>query len=129
MFLALLAGAWGPCVVAGNDLPRRPFLGVRLEAKDHAVKIVYIFPNSSGSRSDLKVGDVVLAIDQTKVTAVADFLSAMKHFRTGDRVKCRIARDNKESVVELLLTEWPRETTADFDIVYDSVQTRDATLR
>ena len=128
MALALL-GEWSSSTFAGNDLPRRPFLGVRLEAADHAVKIVHIFPNSSGSRSDLKMGDVVLAINQTKVTSVVDFLSTMKRFHTGDRVKCQIARDGKESVIELPLTEWPREAPADFDIIYDSVPADDATLR
>jgi pimeloyl-ACP methyl ester carboxylesterase len=126
---ALLVGTWEQSVWAGSALSRRPFLGIRLDENGGAVKIVHIFPNSSCSRSDLKVGDVVLSIDQTKVMAVSDFLSAMKNFRTGDRVKCRIARGDKQSVIELLLTEWPRETPPDFDVVYDSVQARDATLR
>jgi pimeloyl-ACP methyl ester carboxylesterase len=114
---------------ADKELPRRPFVGVRLEAKDNAVRIMQIFPDSSGSRSELKVGDVVLAINETKVAAVSDFLSAMKRFHTGDRVKCRISRDKKESVIDLQLTEWPREKGGDFDILYDSVQAKDATLR
>jgi len=125
--LGLTTGT-GP-VLAGKELPRRPFVGVRLEAKGEAVQIVHIFPDSSGARSDLKVGDVVLAIDDTKINSVADFLSAMKRFHTGDHVKCRIARDKKESAVDLGLTEWPRESPADIDVLYDSVDAGEATLR
>jgi pimeloyl-ACP methyl ester carboxylesterase len=132
LFATLLVLSPGPTsrpTFASEGLPRRPFVGVRLEAKDNAVKIVHIFPESSGSRSGLKVGDVVLAIDGTKVTTVSDFLSAMKRFRTGDRVQCRIVRAGRESIIDLELTEWPREKAEDFDILYDSVPGNDATLR
>jgi PDZ domain len=93
------------------------------------VTIAHIIPDSSGSRSGLKVGDRILAIGDTRVKAVADFLSAMKRYRTGDRVPCRVVRDDKESVIPLELTEWPREKAADLDILYDSVAAKDATLR
>ncbi len=120
----------GPgAAVAAAELPRRPFVGVQLEAKNNAVTIVHIFPDSSGARSGLKAGDVVRAIGETKVAAVADFLAAMKCYHTGDRVKCRIVRNNKEAVIELELTEWPREKAADFDILYDAVAAKEATLR
>jgi hypothetical protein len=120
----------GPdAVCAGPELPRRLFVGVRLEAGDYGVKIVHVFPDGSGSRSELKAGDRVLAIGDTKVTAVAEFLSAMKRYHTGDRVPCRVVRDNKASVIQLELTEWPREKAEDVDILYDAVAAREATLR
>jgi pimeloyl-ACP methyl ester carboxylesterase len=53
----------------------------------------------------------------------------MKRYRVGDRVQCRIVRDGKESVVKLELSEWPRETAADMDILYDSVAAKNARLR
>jgi pimeloyl-ACP methyl ester carboxylesterase len=126
---ALLAASCPEAAGAGPELPRRPFVGVRLEAGDRGVAIVHIFPDSSGSRSGLKVGDRVLAIGGTQVKAVADFLSAMKRYHTGDRVPCRVIRDDKESVIPLELTGWPREKAADLDILYDSVAAKDATLR
>src|SRR5262249_912793 len=104
-------------------------VGIRLELKNNAVTIAHIFPNSSGARSELRVGDAVLALGKTKVTAVADFLAAMKRYHTGDRVQCRISREQKESITELVLTEWPREKASDFDILYDSVTAGDANLR
>jgi pimeloyl-ACP methyl ester carboxylesterase len=121
-----------PCrnaALAESQLPRRPFIGVRLEAKGNAVTIAHIFPESSASQSNLKVGDVVLAIDGTKVAAVSDFLGEMKRHRTGDHVKCRVVREKKETAVDLELREFPREKPADLDIVYDSVTAKDATLR
>ena len=129
MLPALLAAPCSETAGAGPELPRRPFVGVRLEASDPGVKIVHIFPDSSGWRSGLKVGDRVLAIGDTQVTAVADFLSAMKRYRTGDRLPCRVVRDDKESVIQLELTEWPREKSGDLDVLYDSVAAKEATLR
>ena len=125
--LLTISGPEAAC--AGPELPRRPFVGVRLEAGNNGVKIVHIFPDSSGSRSGLKVGDRVLAIGDTRVTAVADFLSAMKRYHTGDRVPCRVVRADKEAVIPLELTEWPREKVGDFDILYDAVTAKEATLR
>jgi pimeloyl-ACP methyl ester carboxylesterase len=114
---------------ADDELPRRPFVGIQVDAKDDHVKIVRIFPNSSASRSELKVGDTVRGIDDTEATTVSGFLSAMKGYRTGDRVKYRIERDKKDAVIEVALTEWPRERANDLDILYDSVETKDARLR
>jgi pimeloyl-ACP methyl ester carboxylesterase len=121
-----------PCLhaaAAGQELPRRPFVGVQVEAKLGQVTIARIFSRSSAARSQLRVGDAVLAIDETQVKTVSDFLSTMRRYRTGDRVRYRITRENAESVVQVALTEWPREEAAGIDVLYDRCDAGDALLR
>jgi pimeloyl-ACP methyl ester carboxylesterase len=123
------AAAAANASLSSDSLPRRPFLGVTAEpAPGHHVRIAKIVPGSSAARSDLTVGDTLLAVNGSPVESVAAFLAGMKSFKSGDHLICRVQRDQREMDIEVTLGDWPREQ-GDIQVLYDAVDTPEATLR
>jgi pimeloyl-ACP methyl ester carboxylesterase len=115
---------------ASDTLPRRPFLGVTAEpAPDHHVRAAKLVPGSAAARSDLMEGDILLAINGAPVESVGAFVAGMKAFKSGDRLAVHVQRGAKEMDIEVVLGETPREQPGDIQVIYDTVEARDATLR
>jgi pimeloyl-ACP methyl ester carboxylesterase len=113
-----------------QDLPRRPFLGVTAQpAPDQHVRVGRIFPDSPAARSELAVGDILLGLNGTPVTSVDRFLAGVKSVKPDDRLVYRVQRGGKEMDVEVVAGEFPREQPSDIQVLYDAVETRDATVR
>jgi pimeloyl-ACP methyl ester carboxylesterase len=124
------AAAAANASLSSDSLPRRPFLGVTAEpAPGNHVRIAKIIPGSSAARSELTVGDTLLAVNGSPVESVAAFLAGMKSFKSGDHLICRVQRDQKEMDIEVTLGDWPRERPGDIQVLYDAVDAPDATLR
>jgi pimeloyl-ACP methyl ester carboxylesterase len=95
----------------------------------HHVRVGKIFPNSPAARSELAVGDILLALNGTPVESVDGFLAGVKSLKSQDRLIYRVQRGEKEMDVEVVLGEFPREQPGDIQVDYDTVETRDATVR
>ena len=120
------------CVSAATaqELPRRPFLGVTGQpAPDKHVRVGKIFPESPAARSELEVGDILLALNGTPVTSVDSFLTGVKSLKPQDRLVYRVQRGGKEMEIKLVLGEFPREQPSDIQVLYDAVETPGATVR
>src|SRR5205085_7587463 len=116
--------------LAPDTLPRRSFLGVSAEpAPGNHIRIAKIVPGSSAARSELRVGDILLAVNGSPIESVATFLSGMKSFQSGDRLICRVLRDQKELNIEVSLGDWPREQPGDIQVLYDAFAAPEATVR
>ena len=128
--LSMPAAAAVTASLSSDSLPRRPLLGVTAEpAPDNRIRIARIIPGSAAARSELAVGDMLLAINGSPVRSVAAFLAGMKLFKSGDRVICRVQRNQKEMDIEVTLADWPREQPGDIQVLYDAVDAPKATLR
>src|SRR5262249_51570855 len=115
---------------SSDPLPRRPLLGVTAEpAPDHRVRVGGIVPGSAAARSDLTVGDILLAVNGAPVESVNSFLARMKTFKSGDHLVYHVRRREKEMDIDVTLGEWPREQPGDIQVLYDSVDAREATVR
>jgi len=115
---------------SSDPLPRRPFLGVSAEpAPNNRIRISRIVPNSSAARSDLAVGDILLALNGAPVRSVDAFLAGVKSFKSGDHLTYRVRRGGNEVDIEVTLGDFPREQPDDIQVIYDAVDTRDATVR
>jgi pimeloyl-ACP methyl ester carboxylesterase len=115
---------------AAHELPRRPFLGVTADpAPNNHVRIGKIVANSSAARSELAVGDILLALNGTPIESVGTFLAGVKSLKSGDHLTYRVQRGGKEMDIGVTLGEWPREQPGDIQVLYDAVDTRDATVR
>jgi pimeloyl-ACP methyl ester carboxylesterase len=113
-----------------DPLPRRPFLGVTAQpAPNHHVRIGKLVPGSAAASSELMVDDILIAINGTPVESVSAFVAGMKAFKTGDRIVCHVQRGAKELDIEVTLGETPREQPEDIQVIYDTVDAREATLR
>jgi pimeloyl-ACP methyl ester carboxylesterase len=115
---------------AAQELTRRAFLGVTAQpTPDRHVRVGQIFPNSPAARSELAVGDILLALNGTPVTSVDGFLAGLKPLKPQDRLIYRVQLGGTEMDIEVVLGEFPREQPGDIEVRYDAVETRDATVR
>ena len=93
---------------SSDPLPRRAFLGVNAEpSPNNHVRIGRIIATSSAARSELAVGDILLALNGTPVESVDAFLARVKSFKSGDHITWRVERAGKEMLIEVTLGEGP----------------------
>ena len=62
-----------------------------------------IVDNGSASGADIKVDDVIIGLDNKKVSNMADLQEAIAKHRPGDKVKVKLIRNKKEKTVEVTL--------------------------
>jgi pimeloyl-ACP methyl ester carboxylesterase len=98
-------------------------------APNNRVRVGKIIPNSSAARSELAVGDILLALNGTPIESVGTFLAGVKSLKSGDHPVYRVQRGGKEMDIEVTLGELPREQPGDIQVLYDAVDTPDATVR
>jgi S1-C subfamily serine protease len=106
---------------------RRAYLGIQIEPVDEAIAaqlqltevkgcaIVGIVPNSGASASELKTGDVVLAIDGTPISDFPELQECIAKYHPGDVVNVVFSREGKrrETPVQLQSKEGSTEVAAD----------------
>ena len=62
-----------------------------------------IVENGSASGADIKVDDVIIGLDNKKVSNMADLQEAIAKHRPGDKVKVKLIRDKKEKTFTITL--------------------------
>lgn len=62
-----------------------------------------IVDGGSASESDIRVDDVIVAINDKKVHSFADLQEALAQYRPGDKVNVKIVREKKDKTVSILL--------------------------
>ncbi len=62
-----------------------------------------IVEGGSAAGADIKVDDVIIGLDNKKVSNMADLQEALAKHRPGDKVKVKLMRDKKEKTVEVTL--------------------------
>jgi len=83
---------------SSDSLPRRALLGVTVEpTPDNHVRIAKIVPGSAAERSELAVGDILLALNGSAIDSVATFLATMKSFKSAVHITCRVQREWERS--------------------------------
>ena len=61
--------------------------------------------NSSAEKAGLKVGDIIIAIDDTEINTHSALVATVATYRAGDTVTLKIMRDQKEMELKLTLAE------------------------
>ncbi len=107
-------------LINGEDVSR-PTLGVSLAELSQAsllyyrynikipnnveegVVIVDVVEKSSAEKAGLQPGDVILSINDNKVTSLAELKYELYKYNNGDKIKIKYNRDGKEKDVETIL--------------------------
>lgn len=86
---------------------RRGLLGVNIQTidaeaantldieVDGGALITRVFPESAAEKAGLEVGDIIVAVNDKKVTSAAELRNTIGLLRSGDNVGIRYLRDNK----------------------------------
>lgn len=90
-----------------GDPSKAGFLGISLEPGLTGVKIVQITPGTAAAKAELKVNDIVLALEGKNYLEPEDFINAMLRFKPGDTVTLKIKRGDEELELKPTLGKRP----------------------
>lgn len=124
---------------SGDELRRRGMVGVMLApvpqpegAEGEAPKgalIQSVVPGGAAEKAGLKGGDIVIRIGETDLAAVPDFMTGMRKYFAGDKVPFTVKRGEEVIKVEITPIERPRETSTEYDVIYEHVEVNGLKLR
>jgi len=90
-------------------------IGLRIQSLDETIANYYklsdtrgviitqVLPKSPAGQSGLKVGDIILQIDDYKINNEQTIVGVFQEFRTGQTIALKILRDNEELVKKMTL--------------------------
>jgi S1-C subfamily serine protease len=85
------------------------WLGVYLDPDREEAVVSEPIPGSPAEKAGLKMGDVLLAVDEKKTPTREDFVAAIRTHNAGDRVRITFRRGEKDDTVVVKLAERTEE--------------------
>jgi serine protease Do len=98
--------SWGP-VWLGFSRRSDAYMGVRFPRGSDELKVVEVYKDSPADKAGLAAGDVILAIDGTKLKDRLDLIEFMQKKKVGDEIVVLVQRDDEEVKVKLKLGKRP----------------------
>jgi serine protease Do len=102
---------------------RRPQMGVQIQDVTEAdaevygldeirgAEVVNVQPGSPAARAGLRIGDVILSLDDEEIHDGTDLTTGLAQHQPGETVTLTIVRDKREQRVEVELGEFEQEVT------------------
>jgi len=128
--------------VSAQDLPRRPYVGIGLQGINDSLQRHYKLPNkngvfirdvraqSSALAAGLKPHDIIVQVDDQELgPEVSQFISLLKHYRTGDKSTFTVLRDGRKIHKQVVFTAFPQDKSPFYEAQYSSVQAGGNQLR
>lgn len=115
---------------------QRALLGVRIQTvnaelanelkleKVQGVYVASVEPDGAANEAGIKEGDVIVAINNSKVNTSSELQEQISKYRPGQKVTVKVLRDNKENEFETIL----RNTRGTTDVVKNSMTVLGAEL-
>ncbi len=140
---AAFSAAWAPDVRgdAGVDLKRGAFFGAKVgsvsdEARENlkleagvGITVEEIIAGSTAAEAGFKAGDVLLAVDGTKIPGTGEFIRTIAGLKAGTSVAIEFRRGDAEEKSTVMLKGRPLEKSDAYEVLYGSVQSRGNRLR
>jgi len=86
------------------------WLGVTYTMVEGGAQIIEVTPNSPSERANLRVGDVVVAVEGKPVNAQMDLRDHILRYDPGDRVELTLLRNGRKQSVSMRLGTRPPDT-------------------
>ncbi len=83
------------------------WLGVYLEPEGKDAVLAEVVPGSPAAKAGLQAGDVMLAVGDQAIASADEFTTAIRKASPGDRLRLKIRRQDRESIVVVKLGERP----------------------
>jgi len=88
------------------------WLGVYLDPEAKNAVLAEVVPGSPAAKAGLQAGDVMLAVGDQAIASADEFVAAIRKASPGDRVRLKIRRQDRESIVLVKLGERPEVAAA-----------------
>jgi serine protease Do len=69
--------------------------------------VTEVDPNAPASRAGVRTGDIITALDSTKVADSGDLIAALRDYQPGDTVQLTVVRNGHEVTFDITLGEAP----------------------
>jgi pimeloyl-ACP methyl ester carboxylesterase len=127
--------------VYADDLPRRPYFGCQLQMVPDSLReqvqppfeggilVGDVKPNSSALVAGIQSGDILTSISGTKISSPQEFTSTLNKHRSATKVEIQLLRGNKQMTKRVKLKPFPKETSSEYDVLYESVKVDNALRR
>src|SRR3712207_5400742 len=103
--LAALATFQSSATAGPEELKRKPFLGAQLAPADDGVAVRAVVPGSTAEEVGLEAGDVIRAVDGSKVASPPQLVERVGSARTGDSLALEVARGGETLKKTAILKE------------------------
>ena len=90
-----------------SDAPQVAFLGVTTSSKGLGARVVDIVAQSAADRAGLKVGDIILSIDQNPTINTQELISILKTKKVGQQIKLQLTRAGDNLEIDATLGQRP----------------------
>ena len=127
LFLALLLAV----ILNAQVLHRKGSLGAQLEAvaEDKGVRVVRVIPGTTAASIGLRAGDVVRALNGTRVNTVGALVDVVRNWESDMPLVVRIARGGRERDLKGRVVGKPLETSDQGSVIYGEVPFDGGALR
>jgi len=122
-------------ICKGQELARRPLLGIQMEQITEDVKRVMelpvvkgvlikaVIPNTTATQAGFKVSDVLLKINGKEVNTPTDAAKLVSTYKGGDEFSYEIIRNKKTLTGKSTFKALPIEKYTDIDMYYTATKT------
>lgn len=83
----------------------RPTLGFSATDTDYGVEVRYVVDGSAADVGGLEIGDIVIKVDDVRITNVNGLKQAINEYVVGDELELVVLRDGKEKRLDIELVE------------------------
>lgn len=87
----------------GHYPGHEPYIGIRGEADSDVAKIAHIFEDSPAEIAGLKVGDVILSMNDNEVKDFASLTAMVREQQPGDSVRLKLKRGDETKEIRLTI--------------------------
>lgn len=84
-----------------------PFVPPRVEIPGFGALLTAVTPNSPADKAGLRAGDVIVAVDDERITLATDLADVIRRYKPGDEVRITYRRDGKEHSARVTLGQHP----------------------
>jgi pimeloyl-ACP methyl ester carboxylesterase len=125
----------------GQELPRSASFGALISNLDDSTANLLRLPSSKGTLLKQVIGgssagkaglinnDVLISFDGKVIDNTNHFLSILKEYHGGDKVKVNYYRQAELKTATIILQAKAKETSKDYDIIYSSIHSANNYLR
>ena len=90
-------------LITTGDAPQQLIIGITGSDSDHGVIVDSVIDDSPASKSDIKIGDLILKVDNTPVKSIAEINKIRDSHRKGDKITITIYREGNIIDMEVTL--------------------------
>lgn len=90
-------------LVMAQMIANGPYLGVYGEASGRGCMLTHVQPGGSADQAGLRVGDIIVVVDDQQITDFSTLKTAIREHRVGDTITVQYLRDEETQRIKLQL--------------------------